>query len=152
MTEEGPQSSHFSFFDLYEQRRDQSRDQVSDFDLPEEFKELESGPTTQDPATSNDLHGTPMDGLYKEFHRNQSDYEEGFGSNLLQRMVAYELHHHRVELNNIFFPFHEKKEWQLIEWFGRSLLSQVQINSFLQLDIVSVAIRYITLSNFSCAV
>lgn len=52
-------------------------------------------------------------------------------------MEEDDLHDERVESNNVFFPFHHKKEWQLVEWFGQSSLSQAMINKFLQLDIVS---------------
>jgi hypothetical protein len=75
--------------------------------------------------------------FYQEFHWNKSNYEEGKGTNLLQQMVLDDLHHHHKESGNIFFPFHGKKEWQLIKWFGKSSLLQAQINSFLQLEIVS---------------
>ena len=81
-----------------------------------------------------------MHGLFKKFHWNQSDYDEGKGANLLQQMQSDEYNTHREESANIYFPFNEKKEWQLIEWFGRSSLSQAQINSFLWLDIVCTAI------------
>ena len=88
-----------------------------------------------------------MHGLFKKFHWNQSDYNEGKGANLLQQMQSDEYNAHHEESANVYLPFNKKKEWQLVEWFGRSSLSQAQINSFLWLDIVCTAI--LTLSRLT---
>lgn len=134
-TGDGPRSSHLSSYNLYEQRQDGGTDP----NLPEQPEEPEADdPVDLENTTSIDTRTASMNSFHQQFHTNRSNYEEGRGANLLQQMTSDELHHFREESGNVFFPFYGKKEWQLVEWFGKSQLSQAQINSFLQLDIVSI--------------
>lgn len=42
--------------------------------------------------------------------------------------------HHRVE--NVFYPFASKQDWEIASWLGRSNLSMALINEFLSLKLV----------------
>lgn len=121
------ESSRLLPYDLYEHRQTQGIHP----DLPEE-------PIIHEPTApnSNDQNA-PTDGLRKHYHRNASEFDEDAGANLLQKMQQDELHDARVESGNVFFPFHSQKEWQLVDWFGKSSLSQAHIGSFLKLDMVN---------------
>ena len=83
-----------------------------------------SNPVTQEPTVSINIQNSSIDGLFKKFHWNQSNYNEDKGAKLLQQMQSDEYNAHCKESANIYFPLNEKKEWQLVEWLRRSSLSQ----------------------------
>lgn len=126
---------HLPLFNSWEQRQEQNYYSASN---EEHFFADEQQIAEEHPTAHNNNQNAPTDGLQKILHWNVSQFDEGRGTNLLQKMEQDALHADRVESGNVYFPFYHKKEWQLVEWFGKTSLSQAEINSFLQLDIVGV--------------
>lgn len=120
-----------SHLPLYDSQKDWQNSENEPQDPPEVSME-------QHPPVTNNNQNLATDGLIKQLHRNESKFSEGTGKNLLQRMEDDALFAERRESGNVFFPFYSHMEWQLVDWFGKTLLSQAQINSFLRLDFVSL--------------
>lgn len=86
-------------------------------------------PTSHVPTTLA-LHS----GLHKEYHQKRSVGVPG-GQNVLQKIEVDKLAFERKA--NIFYPFADKREWELSEFLALSSLSQAEINTFLKLHYVS---------------
>ncbi|KIO01513.1 hypothetical protein M404DRAFT_16208 [Pisolithus tinctorius Marx 270] len=66
------------------------------------------------------------------YHPNQPAKHDG-GMNLLQRMDT-DQHADTRNSENVYFPFTSQSEWQLANWLASGVLSQKEIDGYLQLQ------------------
>lgn len=90
-----------------------------------------------DPSDASAIPSNMPEGIFeKEEHPAPTAKSFFAGTNLLQKIDRDRLAPYRT--NNIFYPFADREEWELVSWMIKSSLSNRQIDSFLHLRFVSV--------------
>ena len=88
--------------------------------------------------TPSDLHPIPLSRA-RVYHPNKSQSVPG-GMNLLQCMDQDEYVHIR-DMENIYYPFASKSDWEVANWLSSGPLTQKEIDAFLHLERVRIFIH-----------
>lgn len=108
-------------------------------------------PAPPAPLDINPPPVTSFAGLRKTYHPNMSVGLPG-GHNLLQQIQAGngpDDEFARARLQNIFYPFSSRRDWQLAKWLVDSSLTQSETDAFLKLDRVCIILQHILISEYS---